>query len=156
MLLRDSKSIPDKADFAAIKAKVLPEELNLLDGLCKEIGMVPNQVTDIYKMRRGRYVDVRVWSYADLGTCRFKDLFITDANLKPVSDFELKSFLMDYNDESMELSTSLLKLLNTAEVDETMEEILVSEELPFQDCIEPVETTEPVKPITFESWDNIL
>ena len=26
MLLRDSKSIPDKADFAAIKAKVLPED----------------------------------------------------------------------------------------------------------------------------------
>jgi hypothetical protein len=50
MLLRDSKSIPDKADFAAIKAKVLPEELNLLDQVCKTFGVYPNQVTDVYKM----------------------------------------------------------------------------------------------------------
>lgn len=154
MLLRDSKSIPDKADFAAIKAKVLPEELNLLDDLCKEIGIVPNQVTDIYKMRRGRYVDVRVWSYADLGTCRFKDLFITDANLKPITDFELKSFLIDYDDENLELSSSLLKLLNTAEIDDNMETVLLEEPLPFSECIvQPIVET---KPVTVESWDDIL
>ena len=98
MLLRDSKSIPDKADFGAIKAKVLNEELNLLEAACQTVGAYPNQVTDVYKMRRGKWVDVRIWSLVDNGTCRFKDLFVTDANLKIISDFEIKSILLDYED----------------------------------------------------------
>lgn len=119
MLLRDSKSIPDKADFAAIKAKVLPEELNLLDQVCKNYGMYPNQVTDVYKMRRGKYVDVRIWSYADLGTCRNKDLFITDVNMNILSDFEVKTMLLDYDD--MGKSLELLALANEGLVEPTIE-----------------------------------
>ena len=34
LLLRDSKSIPDKVDLAMIKARVLPEELNMLSKVC--------------------------------------------------------------------------------------------------------------------------
>lgn len=121
MLLRDSKSIPDKADFAAIKAKVLPEELNLLDAVCQEYGAYPNQVTDVYKMRRGRWVDVRVWSLADLGTCRTRDLFVTDANLVPIPDFEIRDILLDYDE--MDKTNNTLKLLNTGEVVEEKVEI---------------------------------
>ena len=123
MLLRDSKSIPDKADFAAIKAKVLPEELNLLDQVCKTFGVYPNQVTDVYKMRRGKYVDVRIWSYADLGTCRSKDLFVTDVNMNIISDFEIKTLLLDYDD--MEKVDSLLELCNEGLVTPIIEQQIV-------------------------------
>lgn len=129
MLLRDSKSIPDKADFAAIKAKVLPEELNLLEEVCREIGVYPNQVTDVYKMRRGRYVDVRIWSLADLGTLRSRDLFITDANMNIVQDFTVKSTVIEYDE--LEKIADWLDLLNDGVVTPTMEEeLLESEEAP--------------------------
>ena len=126
MLLRDSKSIPDKADFAAIKAKVLPEELNLLEDLCNTMGVYPNQVTDVYKMRRGRYVDVRIWSLVDLGTCRGRDLFVTDANLKLITSLTPKPMVIEYED--MEKTTDLMKLLNNGEITPLIEEELFGNE----------------------------
>ena len=119
-LLRDSKSIPDKADFAAIKAKVLPEEIELLTELCNRIGETPNQVMDVYKMRRGRYVDVRIWSRMDLGSCRNKDLFITDANLNLITDFCQKDIIIDYEDNKH--IQEVVDLLNDGVVAPVIEE----------------------------------
>lgn len=153
MLLRDSKSIPDKADFAAIKAKVLPEELNLLKELVKIIGYVPNQVTDIYKMRRGRYVDVRIWSYADLGTCRFKDLFITDVNLNPLEDFEVKDILIDFDEEEQKRINQLLLEFNPEIIDMAARSAEVKQddkEIETEEEIEPIEEKE----ITVKDWDD--
>lgn len=143
MLLRDSKSIPDKADFAAIKAKVLPEELNLLEEVCKEIGVYPNQVTDVYKMRRGRYVDVRIWSLADLGTLRSRDLFITDANMNIVQDFTVKSTVIEYDE--LEKLADWLDLLNDGVVTQKIEEELLESEEVFE--LEEVKST---------SWDAMF
>ena len=42
------------------------------------------------KNRRGKYVNIRIWSYVDLGTCRMEDLFITDGNLNELTDCEVK------------------------------------------------------------------
>lgn len=112
LMLRDSKSIADKADFAAIKAKILTEEMEMISKLCEKIGMVPNQVTDVYKMRRGKYVDVRIWSRMDLGTCRNTDLFITDANFNVVTDFEPVNVVVDYedNEDTMQKVQELNKM----------------------------------------------
>ena len=41
---------------------------------------LPTQVQDLYKIRRGKYNRVRLWSKVDLGTCRTEDLFLTDQN----------------------------------------------------------------------------
>ena len=41
-------------------------------------GREPNAYIDIYKNRRGKYTQVRLWIDADLGTCRFTDCFLTD------------------------------------------------------------------------------
>ena len=150
MLLRDSKSIPDKADFAAIKAKVLPEELNLLEEVCKELGVYPNQVTDVYKMRRGRYVDVRIWSLADLGTCRSKDLFITDANMSVVKDFTIKSTVIDY--EELDKIADWLDLLNNGEVKPSVEMTLKESEEEIPDIPEEGQLEE----ITVDNWDSMF
>ena len=45
--------------------------------------MKPNMCYHIYKVRRGRYVRVKLWVYSDLGTCRTEDLFLT------TNDYEL-------------------------------------------------------------------
>lgn len=46
----------------------------------------PTHVLDIYKMRRGRYKNVRIWTYLHLGTGERKDLFITNADNQPLGE----------------------------------------------------------------------
>lgn len=53
---------------------------------------MPNMVTDIYKVRRGRYKSVKIWSYADLGTCRLEDIIITDGYYNPISNFTILKY----------------------------------------------------------------
>ena len=163
MLLRDSKSIPDKADFAAIKAKVLPEELNLLSNVCEKIGVYPNQVTDVYKMRRGRYVDVRIWSYVDLGTLRTKDLFITDANLMSVENLQIEQTVIDY--DNLDKVVEFIDLLNDGVVSQQIEEELKNTEENNininnveNDTTAAVETdtTTDTENLTQEDWDAMF
>ena len=45
----------------------------------------PTHIIDIYKMRRGRFKNVRIWINLHLGTGYRKDLFITDANNCPIT-----------------------------------------------------------------------
>lgn len=44
----------------------------------------PTHVMDIYKLRRGRYKNVRIWGILDLGTGRWIDLFVTDGNYRVI------------------------------------------------------------------------
>lgn len=84
-LLRGAKSIADKVDVGAIVSPVAKEDLMMLDSVIKTIQCVPPTiVTDIYKLRRGRYKGVRVWSAMDLGTARMTDLFVTNHNYEPI------------------------------------------------------------------------
>lgn len=114
-MLRDSKSIPDKADICFIRARILPEEMELIGPLCERIGRIPNQVSDVYKVRRGKYVDVRIWHSVDLGTCRTEDLFITDANLSEVNGFVPKYLVLDYGDDIHQKIDEFLDLFNNGE-----------------------------------------
>lgn len=125
--LRGAKSIADKVDVGCITMKVTQDELTTLDILIQKKGIRPNQVTDIYKIRRGRYNDVRVWSYMDLGTCRKQDLFITDANFKEIEGFQAIRILFD--EDKVGEYDSILRLLNTGEVTEKLEEVLEDKNL---------------------------
>ena len=46
----------------------------------------PTHVLDIYKMRRGRYKMVRIWTYLHLGTGQREDRFITTASNGPLRE----------------------------------------------------------------------
>ena len=107
--------IGDKVDLGAIISLVTEEELRVLGPLINEVGIAPNQVTDIYKLRRGRYNNVRIWSYADLGTCRKKDLFITNAAFKQIEGFQPIHIM--FNDNVGEYDEAL-SYLNHGEVTE--------------------------------------
>ena len=129
--IRGAKAIADKIDCGMVTAKVNPDELITLDKLIREKGICPNQVSDIYKMRRGRYNDVRIWSEMDLGTCRIKDLFVTDVNFKPLIDFYPISISFEECDDDIQ---SILDFLN--EVEEAEESQISEKIVPLQPAIE--------------------
>ena len=98
-MIRGSTAIIDKADAGFITLPVMPEELKALENVIQMNGYKkPTHVTDIYKLRRGRWKFVRVWSLIDLGTCRCEDLFVTDPIYNPVSIPVLKYNYSDWND----------------------------------------------------------
>ena len=109
--IRGSRAVIDKADVACITARCTQDELNILDRLIMSIGKAPNQVTDIYKVRRGRWTEVRVWSYMDLGTCRKTDLFITDGNLNNVPDFEIQFTNVEFEQDFSKIK-EVLNIVN--------------------------------------------
>lgn len=104
-LIRGSKSIVDKADLGCITAAVNDNDRIKLSIACKKMNMpMPTQVKDIYKMRRGRYKNVRIWGIMDLGTGRWNDLFVTDGNYNviPIDAPEVRVL---YSDGMIDLTT---------------------------------------------------
>lgn len=96
--IRSSKAISDKADIAYVMSRVLPKIWNSVQPtFCKAVqaGLLdikyvqndefkPTHVIDIYKMRRGRYKNVRIWINLNLGTGKRTDLFMTTADNQPI------------------------------------------------------------------------
>jgi hypothetical protein len=69
---------------------------------------VPNLVYHIYKVRRGKFVRVKLWMYADLGTCRTEDLFLTDNDYKviEIESTDVEKILEDnIDDEPIEVDS---------------------------------------------------
>ena len=96
--IRGAKSIADKIDCGYVITKINNKIWNSFVGAFRQgarEGIIdynyldneeerPTHVFDIYKNRRGRLKDVRIWSKLDLGTGERKDLFITTANNIPI------------------------------------------------------------------------
>lgn len=91
--LRGSKAIADKCDVGMISMELNGEELKIITTLCEREGFpIPTIVTDVYKARRSRYKNVKIWSRTDLGTCRSEDLFITDGYYNLIENFRFIDF----------------------------------------------------------------
>ena len=98
MSIRASKSIVDKADIGYIMTRInqkiwnsmLPNFTNaakagmLNANYISDRNYRPTHILDIYKMRRGQFKNIRVWTQLDLGTGRRNDLFVTDSNNQPL------------------------------------------------------------------------
>lgn len=91
--IRGSKAIADLADFAAIRRRPSPEELQLVADFEKRYNFKPNAITDVFKNRRGRWTMISIWSAIDLGTLRTVDLFVTTPDYKPIQDFQIVNFV---------------------------------------------------------------
>lgn len=110
-VIRGARSLADKADMGCIMARPTDEEIHKLETLSN---IRPNLVTDIYKMRRGKYTQVRIWSLVDLGTCRRTDLFATDQFFKRIDIGELKQeYVME--DTTWNIQKTVVDL-NTGEI----------------------------------------
>lgn len=90
-----AKSIADKADVGFVLTRISEKGWNSLvptlrtavrDNIIDAsiFDRRPTHVIDIYKMRRGRYKMVRIWTYIHLGTGEREDLFITNAANQPL------------------------------------------------------------------------
>lgn len=93
-MLRGASSIADKIDLGEILMPLNDNDKTMLDSLMKAFSaqnpynLEPNMVRAIYKNRRGRYKDVKVWCHADLGTCRYYPLFVTTNDYKLLNVME--------------------------------------------------------------------
>ena len=93
-MLRDSKSIADKADIGMISVRLQEQEWKMVETYFEQLGIeqMPNQVVDIYKNRRGSVTGAKVFRYFDYGTCRATDLLLTSQSFKllPESNADIK------------------------------------------------------------------
>ena len=79
-ILRGAKALADKLDIGYIGLLPTKEDLDSLEPIINkgfELHERPNIVFHIYKNRRSKHQNVKLWSYVDLGTCRTTNLFIT-------------------------------------------------------------------------------
>lgn len=113
--LEGSKAIRNLVDLGCIFARVTPDELQLISKFIDNFGLKPNIVTDVYKNRRGRWTNIRIWSYYDYGTCRKQDLFVTSATMKE----KLEDFvIIDFKNQDEQDFSDLLTLYNNGEIKE--------------------------------------
>lgn len=106
--IRGAKAIADKIDVGIVTEVVSAQELNTLSKLIERNNFNLNQVSDVYKVRSGRFNHLRIWTEADLGTCRFKDLFATDENFQPIKGL----VPVDFDFQDGDSVSEVLKLLN--------------------------------------------
>jgi len=97
--IRGAKSIIDKADVAMITLPVTKKDLDALEPIIRNgFSRKPNMVTTIYKMRRGKYNNVKLWQFVNLGTLRSEDCFVTyeDYTLVDIKPTEIKTRKFDF------------------------------------------------------------
>ena len=111
--IRGSKSVADKGDASYISCLVTEEEKKIIEPTIINLGLpMPNTVTDVWKCRRGKHKNVRIWSLVDLGTCRVVDVLITDAYYNVIPNFEVIEYSDDYRfkkDNSIQAENSSMK-----------------------------------------------
>lgn len=86
-MLRGAKALADKIDVGIIGVLATPEELeNIQDALNAMGYMKPNVVMDIYKNRRGKMNNIKIFRYFDYGTCRSTDIIATYQDYSSIGD----------------------------------------------------------------------
>ena len=102
--IRGAKAVADKADMAYIMTRVSDKFWNMMRPellSAARMGKIdpdvidnkrPTHILDIYKMRRGRYKNVRIWTRLHLGTGYREDLFITTSDNQPIQDMSMDLF----------------------------------------------------------------
>lgn len=101
-----SRAVINKADIGMVMARPTREELDFFASAGLEM---PTIVTDIYKVRSGEWTQVRIWSQVDLGNLRKRDLFMTDARLELIKDYE-KHFVYEIDWEGTDFDEVIKKV----------------------------------------------
>lgn len=100
-MLRGSKAIADKIDVGMIGVRAPQEELDMVRDYCQKNGYaMPNIVIDIYKNRRGKMCDVKIFRRFNYGTCRTEDVCITTQSSYAIYD-NIPVFQYDYTTEDI-------------------------------------------------------
>ena len=99
-MLRGSKAIADKIDVGMIGVRVPDEEILPVKTYCEEMHLpIPNIVVDVYKNRRGKMCDIKIFRKFDYGTCRVKDIVATtNTTYKVIDDIPSLNYNYEYED----------------------------------------------------------
>ena len=103
-----SRAVINKADIGMVMARPTKEEIDFFSGLGNGLA-IPNIVTDIYKVRSGEWTQVRIWSLVDLGNLKKVDLYMTDARLEIINDYE-KHYIYEIDWENNDWQEQLKKV----------------------------------------------
>ena len=109
--LAGSRSIINKADVGVIMSRPAKEELEVLEKLEGQ-AIMPNIVTDVYKVRSGEWNQIRIWSDVNLGNLRKRDLFATNARLEMVTIGTDFNYEVNWEDENAPIYEEQLKYLD--------------------------------------------
>lgn len=92
-MLRGAKALADKIDVGIIGVLATPEELeNIQDVLDSMHYRKPNVVMDIYKNRRGKMNNIKIFRYFDYGTCRSYDILATHQDYSSLGDLPILKY----------------------------------------------------------------
>ena len=92
-LLRGAKAISDKVDNGAILLPVREADKQVIAAhVAKGFELEPTHVIHIYKVRRGRFNNIRLYIHFDRATCRTTDCFVTNN----------EGVIVDVNDTNVE------------------------------------------------------
>ena len=102
--LAGGRSTINKADNGIIGARPTKEELEFLSNAIIPAcgGIAPNIVFDVFKVRSGRWTQVRVWSHFDTGNLRLTDLFVTDSQFNLIEGMFDSGYTIDWETEAEE------------------------------------------------------
>lgn len=115
-LLQGSKALANKLDVGVISIAPNKTELKKIDNiLAHRFDPVPNLVYWIYKLRRGKYTRIIIWSYVDLGTMSERPLFVTDYDMNLI-DIDITKIEM-VESKIKEHSIPLSKIPDDTEVE---------------------------------------
>lgn len=129
--VQGSRAIPNLVDFACVMSAPTLDELSYFPNARSQFGYIPNLVTDVYKNRRGRWNNIRIWSYVNLGTCRKIDLFVTTPDNKPITEFQLIDFSQIQKKHYQELCNNYnQEILENSDTEIIEDKVKVSEVKP--------------------------
>lgn len=113
--LAGGRSTINKADNGLIGARPTKDELEILKELGTAVSEEPNLVFDVFKVRSGRWTQVRIWSVFNPGTLRLRDLFVTDSRFEPIQDIFIDQPATDWemDNEKIEFLESVNKSCST-------------------------------------------
>ena len=92
-MLRGAKALADKIDVGIIGVLALPEELEHIQDVLNVMHYrTPNVVMDIYKNRRGKMCNIKIFRYFDYGTCRSEDIVATRQDYSSLGDLPILTY----------------------------------------------------------------
>lgn len=88
--VKGARSLPNKCDLGMTSFAPTKQEIELLEPLIEKCGLnngrcVPNIGYNVYKNRGGKFKNIKIWGYQDLGTMEYVDLFCTDESYAPIN-----------------------------------------------------------------------
>lgn len=111
--LAGGRSTINKADVGVIMSRPTKDELDIFVKDNVKLDIIPNIVTDVYKVRSGQWTQVRIWSYIDLGILKREDLFVTDSRLQEIKDFYVEDYtIKDWTNDEYQIIMNNLSYIN--------------------------------------------